>query len=393
LTVTSTPGTRRRSGLFAGIGLLVLLVGCGAPAPSPASRTSSSSPSASGPTSTAEPSSPALQTGTIDQRFTTPALEYRSTGSYLIWSSGARASKGADVAPDLFGSTPGGSVSLLYDNPNRDSRLEFIGGDGTHLAFIEDNSRVFGRGGWKLWYLSGPGTQPTEIDHGLGGQLPFFAMSGHWLVWTAVHGQPAQSQLLLLDLTTMRRRVLLSASPARTQYWLPSIDGNRIVFGTVELAADGQSDQRHVYLLNVDTQSAPTRLDNSPSASEPVIHGDDVVWKESDPTLNFLNAGSLVRYSLTTKVTTPIKLPTVAGLGFTDPSIGNRFVAAWAQSLRDIYLLDLRDDTALKIIDLGPMTTDPTDGVARPDVAGDLLTYAYGPATGDLQLRWVILPH
>ena len=377
-----------------GIALLVMLVGCGAPAPSPTSHASASPPpSASGPTATAQPSSPALQTGTIDQSFTTPALEYRSTGSYLIWSSGARLSKTAEVAPDLFGSTPGGAVSLLYDNPNRDSSLDYVGGEGTRLAFIETNERVFGVGGWKLWYLSGPGTQPTEIDHGLGGQLPFFAMSGQRLVWTAVHGQPAQSQLLLLDLTTMQQRVLLSADPAHTQYWFPSMDGGRVVFGTVELAPDGLSDQRHIYLLDVDAQTKPERLDGSTSASEPVIQGDDVVWKESDPSLNFLNAGTLVRYSLTTRLTTPVTLPTVSVLGFTNPSMGNRFVAAWPDSLSDIYLLDLHDNSALKIIDLGPMTTDPTDTVARPHVAGDLLAYVFGPAVGDLELRWVLLPH
>jgi hypothetical protein len=171
------------------------------------------------------------------------------------------------------------------------------------------------------------------------------------------------------------------------------MDGSLVVFGTVELAPDGLSDQRHIYLLHVGEETAPTRLDSGTSVSDPVIHGQDVVWKESDPSLNFLNAGSLVRYSLTTKLITPVALPTVAGLGFTDPSIGNRFAAAWAQSLRDIYLLDLRTDKFLKIIDLGPMISDPTDTVARPHVAGDLLTYVYGPATSALELRWVILPH
>ena len=377
-----------------GIGLVLVLVGCGAPAPSPTSHGSAgTSPSASGPAATAEPSSPALQTGTIDQSFTTPALEYRSTGSYLIWSSGARVSKTAEVAPDLFGSTPGGSVSLLYDNPNRDSSLDYVGGAGTQVAFIETNERVFGRGGWKLWYLSGPGTQPTEIDHGMGGQLPFFALSGSRLVWTAVHGQPGQSQLLLVDLATMKHRILLSADPAHTQYWFPSIDGSHVVFGTVELSADGLSDQRHIYLLDADAPSPPTRLDSSTSASEPVIHGDDVVWKESDRSLNFLVAGSLLRYSLATSLTIPITLPTVTGLGFTNPSIGNRFVAAWAQSLRDVYLLDVRTDAFLKIIDLGPETTSPpTDAVSRPHLAGDLLAYVFGPAVGDLELRWVMLP-
>lgn len=379
-----------------GIGLVLLLVGCGAPAPSPTSHSSATtSPFPATQTSTTEPSSPALLTGTIDQSFTTPALEYRSTGSYLIWSSGARLGKTADVAPDLFGSTPGGAASLLYDNPNRDSSLDFLGGDGTRIAFIETNERVFGLGGWKLWYLAKPGAQPTEVDHGPGGgQLPFFALSGDHLVWTAAHGSPGESQLLAVDLATMSRRVLLAADPAHVQYWFPSIDGSRIVFGTVELAPDGLSDQRHIYLMAVDGRNKPERLDSSTSASQPVIHGDNVVWKESDPTLNFLNAGSLARYSLTTKAATPITLPTVSGLGFTSPSIGNRYVAAWAQSLRDVYLLDLRTDTFLKIIDLGPETTaPPTDTVSRPHLAGDLVAYVFGPAVGDLELRWVVLPH
>jgi hypothetical protein len=333
-----------------------------------------------------------MPTGTIDQRYTTPALEYRNTGTYLIWSTGARADKEADVAPDLYGSTPGGSVSLLYDNPNRDSRLEFIGGDGSRIAFVEFNPRVLGEGGWKLWYLSEPGASAIEVDHGIGGQIPFFAISGDRMVWTAVHETPEQSQLLLIDLATMERRVLLSATLDRTQYWFPSIDDMRIVFGTVEPAANSQSDERHVYLLDLASQLPPERLDHSTSASEPVIRGDDVVWKESDPSLNFLIAGGLVRYSFTTKVTSPIELPTIPGLGFTDPSIGDRFVTAWPQSLRDVYLLDLRTGAFLKIMDLGPMTGDPTDTVARPSVAGNLLGYVYGPAPGQLELRWVALP-
>ena len=369
---------------------LILLVGCGVPAPPSTHPPSASEGPLPSPAPSLRPSSSAPQAGILDQRFTTPALEYRSAGSQLLWSSGARTSGDADVAPDLFGSTPGGSVSLLYDNPNRDSRLEFVGGDGTRVAFIETNQRLFGVGGWKLWYQSGPGTA-QEVDHGTGDQLPFFALSGDLLVWTAVHGQPPQSQLILLELTTMEPRVLLSAPPDRTQYWFPSIDKERVVFGTVELSPDGETDERHVYLLDVNS-TTPVRLDSSRSASQPVIRGDDVVWKESDPSLNFLVAGSLVRYALATGTETPITMPTISGLGFTDPSIGNRFVAAWAQSLRDIYLVDLRDNSTVQIIDLGPMTEDPTDAVARAHVSGDLLAYVYGPARGDLQLRWVILP-
>ena len=382
-----------RTSVSVALGASLLLIGCGDQTPHP-TQGASDSPI---PTEIASFSSPAatfgeLDGGMIDQRDTTPALEFRSAGSRLIWSTGARASQNEDVAPDLLASTPGGSVEVLYNNPNRDSRLDYVGGDGSRVAFIETNDRVFGPGGWKLWIIPAPLQGAIELDKGVGGQLPFFAMSGDRIVWTAAMAQPEMSQLLMVDLTTMRRTILLASSPETMQYWFPSIDGTRIVFGTVEMAADGETDERHVYLLDLAQSSTPVRLDTSLSASEPVIRGDDVIWKESDPTLNFLVAGTLVHHSLATGRTEPLPLTTVSGLGFTSPSIGNRFVAAWAQSLRDIYLFDLEDRISVRVVDLGPMTEDPTDTVARPHIAGDLLAYVYGPKVGDLELRWVKLP-
>ena len=51
-----------------------------------------------------------------------------------------------DTAPDLFGARPGEKPQLLYDNPERDSRLEVVGGDGSRFVFVEYNTRAFGRG-------------------------------------------------------------------------------------------------------------------------------------------------------------------------------------------------------------------------------------------------------
>src|SRR6185369_14797373 len=100
----------------------------------------------SGPSTTAAPSAPPFPpSGTIDQQFTTPALDYRNTGEHLVWSTGVRGAAD-DTAPDLFGSRPGEVPQLLYDNPERDSRLEVVGGDGSRFVFVEYNERAFGRG-------------------------------------------------------------------------------------------------------------------------------------------------------------------------------------------------------------------------------------------------------
>ncbi|PZR65170.1 MAG: hypothetical protein DLM71_00280 [Chloroflexi bacterium] len=381
------------------------LAGCTTARPSPAGSTRSIPPAVS-------PSPPSLSsvapgtgstlsltTGTIDQRSTTPALAYASTGEYLVWSSGARIGATAKVAPDLFTAVPGGAAQLLYANPNRDSELRPIGGHRSSFAFIEENFRAFGYGGWKLWYIPRPGAKAVEIDRGVMSVVPNFSISGKWLAWTPGPGD--MSELVVVDLTTMRRRVLLSSPAQEAQYWHPAIDGDRLVYGTVELAVDRRSDQRHVYLLNLAAEAPPRRLDHSVSASEPAIHGDDVVWKESDPSLNFVVSGSLTHYSLKTNRSQPLLLkpgpqPTINGygVGWTQPSVGNRYVAAWSDSGdgdRAMYLADLRGGGVVKIVDLGPTVEAPHDVVVRPVLSGDLLAYVFGPAKGNLQLRWVSL--
>jgi hypothetical protein len=353
-----------------------------------------SPPTGSAEPTTSQPSGPSMApwtTGVLDQSSTTPALEFRSTGTKLIWSSGARGDRSADVAPDLFAARPGGDATLLYDNPNRDSRLEYIDGVGDQVAFMERNEGAFGSGRWKLWYLAGTDEEPMLIDSGGGEQLPFFGISTNYLIWTVITGRPEVSELRSINLQTMARRVITTDQASKTQYWFPDVDGSRLVYGTVEPSADLSTDERHVYFVDLDGDGTPRRLDQSTSASEPAIHGDIVVWKESDPEVNFLVAGSLVRYSLLTDQRQPLHLPAPAGTGFTDPSIGPRYVAAWPESDRMLYVADLQTGMYPQILDLGPAATDPHDAVGRADLAGDLLAYLYAPAGADLQLRWVRL--
>ena len=378
--------------------LLVLAVagGCSVPPSSPSvavpspTAGASAAPSADNPSGAPVTNAP-WRTGVIDQGLTTPALEFRSTGTHLIWSSGARADREADVAPDLFASEPGGAGRLVYDNPNRGSRLEYIDGIGTKFAFMEVNNTEFGPGNWKLWYMREPAVAPALVDEGGGGQLPFFSISEDHVVWTAVHGQPAMSQLLLLDLRTMEQRLLAEDEPGEVQYWFPDVDGQRIVYGTVEPNEDFTSDERHVYLLDLERQGDPVRLDQGTSASEPTIQGDNIVWKESDPRLNFLVAGSLVHYSIASGSREPLTIPNFEGFGFVEPTVGERYAAAWPESDRMLYIADLETGDYPPIMDLGDTNEDPHDAVAHPDIEGDLLAYKFGPAGGELELHWILL--
>jgi hypothetical protein len=123
-----------------GLGLAVVL-GCTATPTTPL-VTSAPSPSRSPaphatPAASVETTSPtpSWRTGALDQKDTTRFEEYRSTGTFVIWSTSARTS--AFAAPDLLGVEPGGPVELLYDNPNRDTVLSPIGGYGSRFTFVE----------------------------------------------------------------------------------------------------------------------------------------------------------------------------------------------------------------------------------------------------------------
>jgi hypothetical protein len=351
-------------------------------------------PGASGPSTTAAPTAPPFPpSGTIDQQFTTPALDYRNTGEYLVWSTGVRGAVD-DTAPDLYGTRPGEVPQLLYDNPERDSRLEVVGGNGSRFAFVEYNTRAFGRGVFKLRYIPGPGKPAVVIDEGDSELLPFFAVSGDRIVWTVVHGDPRRSELRVLDVRSMTTTVLLSSDPLQIQYWFPAIDGDRIVVGSIEPNADYTSDQRHIYLVDLAAGGAPTRLDHSKSASEPAIHGDTVIWKESDPTMHLLNYGTIVRYSLSTRTSRPIDFPVERLMGFTDPSIGSRFATAWHQDFRHLYIADVRTDRIITVADFETRAEMLSDGMLRNSasravIAGDLLSYVFARDHDDLELRWV----
>jgi hypothetical protein len=279
---------------------------------------------------------------------------------------------------------------LLYDNPNRDSRLELVGGDDERIVFVEDNVRVFGQGRWKMWYLAEPTAEAQLIDEGAG-SLPFFDLSGTCLVWTVMSGDPLESQLWLVDLDSMQRRVLHSADAGATQYWFPAIDGHLVVYGTLELGTGGRSEERHIYLLDLDNDDPPRQLDTNGRASEPDINGDTVVWKESSLSESHLVGGRLVRYSLTKGEIEPLTLDP-SHPRYIEPSVGDRHVAAWSDNDRALYVSDLKTGIPLEILDLGATGADPHDSVGRiADLKGNLLAFIFGPANGDLELRWIVL--
>lgn len=333
-------------------------------------------------------------TGCVDQAYTTPLLDAKTDGRRLIWSSGAN--HGApDAASDLFVVEPGSATAprVAFDNPSRDSLLINLVGNGGSIVFVEQNVRLYGDAGWRLWLLNPDQPTPLAIDTsdsapGAGSPLPFPSMNGTDVVWTAVHkiGGGLRYELLDYSIPAGRTRVIASASATTTEYWFPSLaqDG-ALVYATVEPHTAGP--EFHIYLTSLAGARA-TRLDPSGGVTTPAFNGSVVLWKRVAE--NVFEAGGLELYDLATGSVTPIQVGRQMAVNY--PSVDARYGAVWGNDAKDFEIVDLA--SARSVVVQRWNETYPF-GIVRPQIAGDLMVYVIGPddpAAGDLRLCWARLP-
>ncbi len=376
------------------------LVGCApAPAPgTPAAPTSTLRATAGEPSGSAPPAADPLvdlarwpfPTGCVDTQATTPLLDAKSEGQRLLWSRGGNGAA-PETAPDVFADAPGGPVATVYANPNRDSDIDNIVGWDGRVAFVEQNDRVYGTGGWRLWLTPSDGAAPVEVDTSepsVESPLPFPAMRGDDLVWTAVHrvGGALRYQLLDYSVATGRTRAIASSDPTRTEYWFPSLGpGAALAYATVEHVAG-----KTLFAVYTGSLGGPaTRLDTPGMATMPVLGGAGLAWIQL--TLPNVYNGGLLMVERPGGEPPAIALADQPGVDY--PSAGSRYATAgWG------------DGKVLEIVDLATTQTVtvrrwpesyPWD-IVRPDVSGNLMSFIVGPedpaSTAPLRLCWARLP-
>lgn len=393
-----------RVGLVALVAVLLVSACSPSLSPTPVASGARSSPSASRPAtnlpSVATPSpATALDVHLIPQDWTTPLLATSTDGTEIVWSKGGDSEHGA---PDLYGFIPGASSpTLLYRGPDRTGQLIPIAVHHGKYAFSETYERADGSAGRRVWFIGGAGQAPILLDsnqddpHGLAAPPEWIALTDSWLIWTTIHQTPKGPHYYLrsYELKTGVSRDLADADATRTEYWFPNADdAGRLVYGTVEYGGSGGSADQpvfHVYLAQLGTGPLnPTRLDSDGNSAEPELNADTVIWKSPDRA-SVGSGGQLKRYSLTSHTTSQLIFGDQAYEN--DPTVGNRFVAAW-----------LPDDTIFELYDLQVGATfeverqEPTSprGVVRPVVAGDLVVFIRVDNTpgAELQLCWARLP-
>lgn len=398
---------RTRLGIVA---LTLGVVACSAAAPSTPPQPSGDGPPPSQAESTPRPSpshtedeaSPFhldVEIRELSRDWTTPLLELASDGEAAIFSSGVLDGPEAAGAPDLWRYRPGADApELLWRNPRRDRQLIRIGGDRTVWAFVEIG--IAGERAWDLWLLPSVGADPVLLDSHPGDEdvsslVPSFILQEGTIAWTAFDAGPAGpvSQLWIARAPEWRGQLFAERPAARAELWLPSLYGRFIAYCEVRYSADRSTDERHVYLADLDDPAAePRRLDTSGQATMPVLHDDGVIWKETDPGFAMFNWGRLVEYDFASERITA--LSTVPQEYVNYPSAGLRFVAAWGADAFKFAVYDLDRRISRRIASFDPATNQ---SVLRPHVAGDLLVWVHSErsTTGEgppPQARYAYLP-
>ncbi len=374
--------------------------------PTPTAEAGSPNPS-EGPVATASAGqgSPMPGTGTLTLTVHTLPSDWSvksgpfvaSDGTEVVWAStNARDASGQPYVADLVGFVPGRDAAphVIYRHADRDSLLWWTGVAHGHYAFLEQNTRLLGEDGWRLWAVPAEGAKPVLLDRSAertGAPAAMFALSADRVFWTSFHVRNGAeySELRSVRYDGTDSRVLLSSPGKDRQYWYPSIDtaNSRLLFATVE--PSGSSWHFRVFALDLAHAAAiPVRLGDSDDVTEPLSNGSAVVWRGVDG--NVANWGAdlaVAEPGGQAAVPLSVAMPAM-------PSIGRRFVTWDSRSTPDEVILY---DTQARAQVVAERRVYP-DGYQRgwTRVAGDLLVFRRVTYDVDVnvpaQICWAMLP-
>ena len=384
--------------------LLAGMAACTAVVPEPSSPVSASvQPSISGHPASSVAShrlglGEELDIASFPREVSGTTLEFVSDGSAILYSSSRAPDAGPESAPDLWRYEPGAAEpTLVWRNPERDHSIVKIAGDIGTTAFVE--MPITGERAWNLWLVPEPGAEAILLDRhpgddGVSSLVPSIAVRDSLVAWTAFDRGPdgPVSQLLIARAPAWEPTLLQQRRAAEAELWLPSVYGGRMAYTEVGYSPDRSTDERRVFLLDLtDPAAEPLRLDASGRATMPLILGDTVLWKETDPGFNMFNWGRMVACRLPDCDPEPISIAPQEAVNY--PSIGERFVAWWGRDAFAFGIYDLERGQA-RLIEIYP--GESGDNVLRPHVADSLLVWLFvdasDPDAARSELRYTFLP-
>lgn len=331
-----------------------------------------------------------LDIRSVSSEFTARVLEFASAGSSIIASAAQQ--EGDETAPDLYvipSST--GVPQLAWRNPERDHSLVRLAGDGNMIAFVD--MPVTGEAEWTLRLLPDEGATPIILDQLVDDPdvptlVPSVAAYWPFVAWTAFDRGPdgAVSQLLYAQSPDWEPTLIAERPAGESELWFPSLHGAQVVYTELVYSEDRSTDERRVWLTEIDDPDGPDRLDSSGLATMPVINQFDIAWKEGEQGFHQLNWGSMER-----RITeTASSLPMWEEEEVNYPSAGTRYMTWWTSSQSRVAVWDGAQGVAREIV-----TYDTVDQrVLRAHVAGSLIAWLFVDETGApaySEIRYAVL--
>jgi hypothetical protein len=257
---------------------------------------------------------------------------------------------------------------------------------------VELSKPAFGNGGWRIWFLAGPGEEPVELDRGRArgaGFAPTIAMDDERIVW-AGFDEPASgavSRLAMASTEDLAVVTTLLGGPIREGLiWHPTLNGDELWYAIIRADFDvtGVGDEYHVETLNLVRPGAPpVRFPGTANDFNPAVNDDYVVWKTTDAGDAALNWGTLHVQDRRTKAV--VTIPVANG---NRPSIGDRYVAFEEITHRSLVVYDL---VTGELLDLAPGQSGSAVSYGGQSLSGRLLTF-FTQRDGRPQIGWAILP-
>lgn len=388
----TTRGSRGRvllGGVVAVLG--AALSACEVPAPSAtgvlASPSAVASPDATRTTSPpASPSAGSIELHALDPRYV-PAGPPTSANGQLLWTAGE------DWPSELWRYVPGSAEpERLFASPRDESNITDVVAANSGYAFVELSEPAFGIGGWRIWFLSGPGEEPVELDRGRAtdaGFAPTIAMDDERIVW-AGFDEPASgavSRLATVSIGDLGTVTTLIESPIRDGLlWYPTLNGDELWYGIIRADFDltGVGDEFHLETLDLaDPAAPPIRFPGATNDFDPAVDDSFVVWKTTEPGDAALNWGTLRVLDRRTEAVATIPVVRAAR-----PSVGDRYIAFEEISRSRLAVYDTLTGS---VLDLAPADSQGAPRYGGQSLSGRLL--AFYTQLGELpQIGWAILP-
>jgi hypothetical protein len=281
----------------------------------------------------------------------------------------------------------------IFASPRADGNIAAIVAAASGYAFVELSETAFGKGGWRVWFLSAPDQEPIELDRGRApgaGAAPTIAMDGDHIVW-AGFDEPESgpvSRMRVVSTRALGAVTTLAEVPFREGLlWYPALDGSLLWYAVIRGDFDltGVGDEFHIDTLNLaEPDTPPVRFAGLANDFNPAVNDGFVIWKTVEPGMAALNWGTLHVLDRRTRATATIPVPNA-----NRPSIGDRFATFDEITARRLSLYDLRTSALLDLRE-----PDLPDAVrfGGHSVSGRLFTFFTQDGGDPPSIGWALLP-